>query len=67
MFKHGIEDGEQLAHAGGEGDFLGFARSLQSVVEGPSEENGVRNRFRLARGGCFVVVLFALVGSGFSV
>ena len=35
MFQHRIEDRQEFAHAGGEGDLLGFAHSLQALIEGP--------------------------------
>lgn len=36
MFQHGIHDHEQLAHAGGEGDFCGFALAAQALVKRPN-------------------------------
>src|SRR3972149_1190047 len=36
MLKHGVEDGQQLAHAGGECQLLGLACSQQTLVEGPN-------------------------------
>ena len=37
MFKDGVEDGKQLAHAGGEGDLLGLAGGAEAPVEGPQD------------------------------
>src|SRR5687768_6158543 len=34
LARHGIEDGEQLAHAGGQGDELGFAATDELFIEG---------------------------------
>jgi hypothetical protein len=34
MAHHCVEDGQELAHAGGEGDLVGFACRLQALVEG---------------------------------
>ena len=36
MLDHGIEDGEQLVHAGGEGHLLGFACLAEAPVEDPN-------------------------------
>ncbi len=37
MLDHGIEDGEQLAHTGDEGDLLRLASGQQSLVEVPDD------------------------------
>ena len=33
MFQHGVDDGDQLAHAGSDGQFLGFARSAKALMK----------------------------------
>jgi len=33
MLQHGVEDREQLAHTGDEGDLLGFADSEEAMIE----------------------------------
>ena len=35
MFQHGVEDGEQLAHAGRQGHLFRFAGRTQALIEGP--------------------------------
>ena len=35
MFEHGVKDGEQLVHAGGEGYLIGLACGQEALVEGP--------------------------------
>ena len=38
----GVEDGEELVHAGDECDLLGFALGHQPVVEGPDDRIGAK-------------------------
>jgi hypothetical protein len=40
MFEHRIENHQEHAHAGGEGDFLGLSRSTEAVVEGAGRRTG---------------------------
>ena len=40
----GVEDGEELVHAGDECDLLGFALGYQPVVEGPDDRIGAQGR-----------------------
>lgn len=35
--EHGIEDGEELAHAGDQGDLFEFTRRDEARVEGPED------------------------------
>jgi len=39
MFKHSVQDSEQLAHTSGEGYFLGLSCGAEALVE--STDNGV--------------------------
>ncbi len=48
MFQHRIEDRQQLPHAGGERDFLGFAGVVQSLIEDPGQE-WCQEPFRIIR------------------
>jgi len=34
MFHHGIQDRQQLAHTGRQGDLFGFARGAQALIKG---------------------------------
>lgn len=36
MFEHGIENGEQFAHAGNQGHFLGLAGGAEPPIETPN-------------------------------
>jgi hypothetical protein len=33
MFQHGVDEGDQLAHAGSDGQFLSFARSAKTLIK----------------------------------
>ncbi len=46
MFEHGIEDGEEFAHAGGEHELLGFASGDQTAIEGVEDLTMAHRRLR---------------------
>ena len=37
MFEHGVENGEQLPHAGGESDLFRLARGAEALIEVPDD------------------------------
>lgn len=44
MFEHGIDDRQQLPHAGSPGHLLGFAGGAQALIEDANRRKGKRGQ-----------------------
>lgn len=64
MFQHRIEDRQQLAHAGGQGDFLCFAGGTQALIEGFDDAPFLYNRGEIKKDRWFGEMEFINRGGG---